>query len=284
LKCRSSSLELRYLFDKEIPAMSRSLFLSAALATAAVFGPGTIPGGLGARPAMAQSSVWAELYGQGVHAYFAHDYFRAHELLTQAIDGGMNDPRAYYFRGLALGATGRIEDAEDDFRAGAALEARSTMGPLVARALTRVQGTTRLQIEQVRTKGRLDAAAEMGAAAEQRYSAQQQAEGAVLSAPPKPRPPVPMPGRPVVPPAAAEPTPFENDAMATGQPRVETADVLEDAMVDPFADDAAPAATPGAPAVGAPDPFGGGPPVVDDPFGAPPAGDADPFGADPFGS
>lgn len=267
--------------------MSRSLLLSATLATAAVFGPGIVPDGLGARPAMAQGTVLAELYGQGVHAYFAHDHFAAVDLLTRAIDGGMNDPRAYYFRGLTLNATGRLEEAEDDFRAGAAMEARGTMGPLVARSLTRVQGTTRLQIEEVRTKGRLDAAAEMAAAAEQRYSNQQQAEAAVLSAPPKPKTPPALPGRQPIPPAVAEPTPFENDAMATGQPKVETADVLEDALVDPFADDAtAPAATPSAPAAGEADPFGGAAPAGDDPFGAPPAGDgdADPFGGDPFGS
>lgn len=267
--------------------MSRTLLLSATLATAAVFGPGIFPDGLGARPAMAQGTVLAELYGQGVHAYFAHDHFAAVDLLTRAIDGGMNDPRAYYFRGLTLNATGRLEEAEDDFRAGAAMEARGTMGPLVARSLTRVQGTTRLQIEEVRTKGRLDAAAEMAAAAEQRYSNQQQAEAAVLSAPPKPKTPPALPGRQPIPPAVAEPTPFENDAMATGQPKVETADVLEDALVDPFADDAtAPAATPSAPAAGEADPFGGAAPAGDDPFGAPPAGDgdADPFGGDPFGS
>src|SRR5690606_29017093 len=103
-----------------------------------------------------------------------------------------------------------------------------------------------------------------------------------------PRSAPPLPGRrPLAPPAIAadSPSPFETGAIAGGQPTVEARDALQDALVDPFADDGAPAAaTPeaAAPAPGA-DPFGAPPAGGADPFGAPPAGDADPFGGDPFG-
>jgi len=268
--------------------MSRSLLVSAALALAAVVGPGMVPGGYGIRPAVAQSPVLSELYGEGVHAYFAHDYIKAYDLLTRAIDGGLNDPRAYYYRGLTAITTGRSEEGEEDFRAGAAIEARNASGPSVGRALTRVQGTTRMMLERARTEGRLSAQTEMATETDRRYSDRRDAEANVLQAPPRPRTPPPVPGaQPLPVPADTAASPFENDA-AGGQPKVDARDVLEDAMVNPFADDGAPAAAPGTPAPAANDPFGGAAPAASDPFGAPPAaGDApaaDPFGADPFGS
>jgi len=260
--------------------MSRSLRVSTALAVAAVCCSGFLPGGTGARVAIAQESVLTELYGEGVHAYHSHDLIRAYDLFTRAIDGGLNDPRAYYFRGLTAIESGRSYEAEEDFRAGAAIEARNGTGASVGRALTRVQGTSRMMIEKARTEGRLSAQAEMAADAERRYSGQRAVEAEVLQAPPTPRPRPVMPGvQPLPVPVAGAPSPFDNDS-AAGQPKVQSADALEDAMVDPFADDGAPA--PGtAPA--------GDAPAMDaaDPFAAPPAGGApaaDPFGADPFGS
>jgi hypothetical protein len=277
------------LIDKEIPAMSRSLLVPTALAVAAVFCSGIVPGGNGTRVAVAQDSVLTELYGEGVHAFHARDLTRAYDLFTRAIDGGLNDPRAFYFRGLTAMESGRSYEAEEDFRAGAAIEARNGTGGSVGRALTRVQGSARMMIEKARTEGRLSAQAEMAADAARRYSGQQAIEAEVLQAPPTPRPRPAMPGvQPLPVPAAGSPSPFDNDS-AAGQPKVQSADVLEDAMVDPFADDGAPApAAPGdAPAADPSDPFGGGAaPAASDPFGAPPAGGApaaDPFGAPPAG-
>jgi len=63
----------------------------------------------------AQSAVLGQMYGSGVHAYFSQDYVRAHELLTEAINAGSEDPRCYYFRGLALERMGRPEGAAEDF-------------------------------------------------------------------------------------------------------------------------------------------------------------------------
>lgn len=257
--------------------MSRSLLVSAALAVAAVCGSGFVPGGNGTSVAVAQDSVLTELYGEGVHAFHSHDLIRAYDLFTRAIDGGLNDPRAYYFRGLTAIGTGRSYEAEEDFRAGAEIEARNGTGGSVGRALTRVQGSSRMMIEKARTEGRLSAQAEMAADSDRRYSGQRAVEAEVLRTPPTPRPRPAMPGvQPSPVPAAGAPSPFDNDS-AAGQPKVQSADALEDAMVNPFADDGAPAPAAGdAPAPGAADPFA-----------APPAGGApaaDPFGADPFGS
>src|SRR5262249_22295814 len=75
-----------------------------------------------AMPLAAQDAVLGQLYGSGVHAYFGQDYAKAYESLTSAIDGKTQDPRAYYFRGLALLKLGRPEAAEGDFKTGAKLE------------------------------------------------------------------------------------------------------------------------------------------------------------------
>jgi len=272
------------LIDKEISAMSRSLLLSAALAVAAVCGSGFVPGGIGIGVAVAQDSVLTELYGEGVHAYHALDVTRAYDLFTRAIDGGLNDPRAYYFRGLAAMDSGRSYEAEEDFRAGAVIEARGGAGGSVGRALTRVQGPTRMMIEKARTEGRLSFQAEMAADADRRYSGQPAFEAEVMRAPPTPRPRPVMPGlQPAPVPPAGSVSPFDNDA-AAGEAKVQSKDALPDPMVDPFADDGAPAPAGVAPAA---DPFDGSAPAANDPFATPPAGGApaaDPFGDDPFGS
>ncbi|MEM9659386.1 MAG: hypothetical protein AAF961_13595, partial [Planctomycetota bacterium] len=41
----------------------------------------------------------AAVYGRGVHEYFAHRMHEADNLLSQVINAGSTDPRAYYFRG-----------------------------------------------------------------------------------------------------------------------------------------------------------------------------------------
>ena len=49
--------------------------------------------------------------------------FDAERMLNEVIDEGSQDPRAFYFRGFAKKKLGRTEDAKDDFRHGAELEA-----------------------------------------------------------------------------------------------------------------------------------------------------------------
>jgi tetratricopeptide (TPR) repeat protein len=97
-----------------------------------------------------------QLYGSGVHAYFAGNYTEAHEFLNGAIDLKSSDPRVYYFRGLALWQLGRQEKAREDFAKGADFEVRAVDDPAasVNRALERVQGKARLEIEKLRLTAR----------------------------------------------------------------------------------------------------------------------------------
>ena len=108
-------------------------------------------------PLTAQDAVLGQIYGNGVHAYFAEDYLRAHQLFTEAIDGHSQDPRCYYFRGLALLKLGRPQDADLDFQQGARLESSSDRARAynVARSLERVQGSDRSRLEQCRMQARV---------------------------------------------------------------------------------------------------------------------------------
>ncbi len=103
----------------------------------------------------AQNDVILQLYGQAVHDYFAGNYRAAQQTLTEVLDSGSRDPRAYYFRGLAQHQLGQADAGDEDFRVGAELEARSGAEELVGRALTRVQGSERLQLEEYRTAARV---------------------------------------------------------------------------------------------------------------------------------
>src|SRR5208337_4536154 len=100
----------------------------------------------------AQEAVLGQIYGNGVHAYFAQDYLKAYQQFTSAIDGHSQDPRCFYFRGLTLLKLGRPQDAEIDFQHGAKLESSidQTRAYNVARSLERVQGSDRSTLEQYR--------------------------------------------------------------------------------------------------------------------------------------
>jgi len=129
----------------------------------------------------AQDPVLSRLYGAGVHAYFGGDYVRAHELLTRAIKLGMEDPRAYYYRGLAYLKLGRPEEAEEDFRKGAEIEAKD-FGIFyeVGRALERVQGRPRLLIEKHRFAARTAAKERAERLRRERYGLQRAQEEKLL--------------------------------------------------------------------------------------------------------
>jgi hypothetical protein len=103
----------------------------------------------------AQEAVLSQEYGSGVHSYFAGNYAKAYEQLTTAIDGGLKDPRAFYFRGLACLNLGRPQDAGLDFRAGAALEADDVNKLYnVGKSLERIQGSARAELEGYRVNAR----------------------------------------------------------------------------------------------------------------------------------
>ena len=233
---------------------------------------GVIPSG----SASAQTAILAEMYGRGVHAYYCGLTDEATQYLTMAIDNGIQDPRAYYFRGIAAYTAGRTQEAEADWQLGAELEASGRTNAAIGRSLARFQGVGRLRLEEIRQTAQLNALAAAMERSKQRYGELGAADPAAVA--------------PAAPPAAITPPPIppdtENpfaDDLAEGQPNLAAPDALEGAMSDPFADEVDPNA-PAAPA-GA-DPFGGGAGAAD-PFGGG-AGGADPFGgdaggADPFG-
>jgi hypothetical protein len=228
----------------------------------------------------AQESVLAELYGQGVHAYFSGQPQVAHEYLTTAVEQGIRDPRAYFFRGLAYTQLGRPDEAKMDFEKGAELETSGAdrIYP-VGRSLQRVQGRVRLDVEKYRQMARLAALKRDMKAKAVRYEQLKNAEGEVLRDPNRPAPP--KSEELVGPPAANASDPFGGGA-TPAEPEATTAPPVAE-VTDPATPGADPLDpgndTPAMPPMDESDPFGGG----DDPFGAPPADDAtiDPFGDDP---
>ena len=231
--------------------------------------------------AAAQNEALAQMFGRGVHAYYAGKLSEAREYLSMAINSGSNDPRAFYFRGIVAHAQGSTYEAESDWQLGAELEARGTANPYVGKSLTRFQGSARLKLEEIRQKARLQAMANR--AARQNQMAPQvgnsSIENRIINPQPTPPPATTVPDA-VVPPATADSEdPFAGD-MADGQANVIKDDALEGAMDDPFADEGAPAPDLDAPADDSQaDPFGAGAgdaPASDDPFGA--GAVDDPFG------
>src|SRR5262245_18185541 len=100
--------------------------------------------------AYGQDATLEDLYGRGVHAYFAQRIPEAFNALNAVIRSGSCDPRAYYFRGLTLNRLGRLDEARDDFRKGAELEILGGEPYPVGRALERIQGPERTLRESQR--------------------------------------------------------------------------------------------------------------------------------------
>jgi hypothetical protein len=107
--------------------------------------------------AMAQDPLM-ELYGKGVHTYFRGDYSTGTNVLSEAIGAGIQDPRAFYYRGLCNMNTLGPEAAIADFEEGARLEmAGKLSSDVVGRSLERIQGHARAEIEKARSKAKLAA-------------------------------------------------------------------------------------------------------------------------------
>lgn len=242
-------------------------------------------------------TLLAEVYGRGVHAYYAGQMTDAYTQLSAAIDGGTKDPRAYYFRGIVLYKQGRTYEAEADWNQGAMMEAAAGGAASVGRSLSRFQGTGRLKLESIRQNARLQAMLTNSARSDIR-----RAEiGLSPSAPSVTAPAVggglaPASPAPAAPAAAVDSNPFGNDpnqALSSGTPKVQSDNAMEGLDDNPFADDPIGAGGMAEGGASGPDPFGD--PAAssagdDDPFGtsSPAAGDSDPFGTsgsdDPFGS
>ncbi len=179
---------------------------------------------LSAASLRAQEAVLGQLYGSGVHAYFAGDYLTAYENLSSAIEGGTSDPRAYYFRGLTYMKLGRPEEAREDFSKGAELESQDVNQVYnVPQALQRIQGSTRLALEKYRMEARMARLEEAQRVQRVRYEQMRQEEQRLLeqqgasqvelpaeapSVPAQPQSPfevLPEPGAPGAEPGVAEP-------------------------------------------------------------------------------
>ena len=224
----------------------------------------------------AQSAV-VELYGEGVHRFFAGNLFEAELYFTRVIESGVEDPRAYYFRGLVREHQGG--GGEYDFETAARLEAEGSRSFDIASALTRIQGHTRAKIEKYRLDARV-------AAQQQRLLMERAKADAANAVPAQPVAPVAPAVQPVVPDVDAT-DPFGSEAGTTsGEPTVDSVqpvvpEVESTETTDPFADVPAPATPPSTtePA----DPFGDVPaPTETDPFGNADAGTGAPGLDDPF--
>ena len=151
----------------------------------------------------AQDAILGQKYGQGVHAYFSGDYSQAFEQLTAAIEGGSKDPRAFYFRGLTYLQFGRPQEAKQDFQKGADLESRDVNKFYdVSKALERVQGPARTELENYRVEARMAVMQQVERLRKARYEAIQREESRVLrELPPAPPEPIKTP-EPAAEPAA----------------------------------------------------------------------------------
>lgn len=104
------------------------------------------------------------VYGDGVHSYYAGNFQQSYNFLSRVVEFGTDDPRVYYFRGLSAIRLGNQNNAADDFEKGADLEAERGNSRTVSRALERIQGPTRMLLEESRTKARLLIARRQGTA------------------------------------------------------------------------------------------------------------------------
>jgi len=210
--------------------------------------------------------------GDGMHAYFAGDYDRSYDALTNAIEAGTDDPRGYYFRGLAALRLGRTSEAEADFTTGADRELATGSMRRVSQSLERVQGHDRLTLERFRSRARLGALQRDREAYGRRYSTIEDASGDVRRRrrPEDIRPelvaprgvPIEEVPAPVAKPApAAKPAPTAKPAPAakpgdgfSDEPAAELEEPAPESA-DPFGDE--PAAEMEEPAAESDDPFGG---------------------------
>lgn len=179
----------------------------------------------------------AGLYGRGVHAYFDGDYDSAVTLLSASIEKYGSDPRAYYFRGLALANKSGVEAALADLTKGADVEVNQADRPVydINGALQRVQGPMRLELEKVRAATRKAAVERKKKRDKVRYEELKRREDIVLFDPKRPAPQVKL-DLPA-PDLTGKVDPFASGAAFTGGKQVE---YVAPAPVEPTAAPAAP--------------------------------------------
>lgn len=218
--------------------------LSMAIAAGAIAG-GSLAAAefVGEEPLAVRSAI-----GDGMHAYHAGQYDRAYDDLTNAIEAGTDDPRGYYFRGLAALQMGRTSEAQADFTTGADRELANGGVRRVSQSLERVQGPDRLTLERYRARARLGALQRGREAYGRRYSTIEDASGDVRRRrrPEDIRPELVAPGGAAVGelPAAEEaveevPTPTAEPSMPA-KPGKTFSDEPAEESDDPFSDAPAP--------------------------------------------
>lgn len=104
---------------------------------------------------VSRGDVLDEIYGKGVHAFFGGDLMRSQELLDLAIESGSQDSRVHFFRGLVASRLAGQEEAAAHYQRGAELEVAGRRSVSLDRALQRIQGPERHQIEEARMMARL---------------------------------------------------------------------------------------------------------------------------------
>jgi hypothetical protein len=182
-----------------------------------------------------ESLAVANAYGVGVHAYFNCDYQGSYDAMTAAIEAGTNDPRAFYFRGLAAAKLGRDSEVEADFAEGANREATTAGSLAISRSLERVQGADRLRLEKFRARARVAAVQRDHAATRSRYSGIDVAPADLL----RTKRPVQIspPAEPVPPPAPkgkAKPDDVRRPQRPVGEPQPEPmAEPVDETLDEP---------------------------------------------------
>lgn len=108
----------------------------------------------------AQKNKIEKLYGDGVHAFHAGQLESAIATFDEAVELGCQDPRVFYYRGVAHMKLDDSANAKSDFAKGAKLEFQP-LGRFfpVNRSLERVQGVVRIELENARTIARKTARA-----------------------------------------------------------------------------------------------------------------------------
>ena len=114
------------------------------------------------------------IYGKGVHAFFDQNYEEAVKILSKIEELKTNDPRPYYFMGLAHLRQKHTEQADQYFKQAAQMEysGRALRHYAVPESLRRIQGEERLRIEKVREEERTNARVRDQRTQEARYGAE----------------------------------------------------------------------------------------------------------------
>ena len=90
-------------------------------------------------------------FSSGLRFYYAHDYEHAEVQLQTALRNNQQDARVLYFLGLARLPQGKVDAAQDDFRAAAALEKQGLPDTTTINTLfERIQGPERQFLNRFR--------------------------------------------------------------------------------------------------------------------------------------